>query len=121
MGKDQVNIDGGLLNSGGGVMEHIVITATNTNYYMKPTQQLVSFTTALADDLAIVWLPGVVEAAGRHYFILAPTGAAGGDISLMVIETAAELTTNGDMDADDDHLLLFSTGERWLTRLDGVA
>lgn len=121
MGRDQRTINGGLLYLGNAAVEHVIITASNTNYKMKPHQQLMSFTTALDDGSAIVYLPSLVESAGLFYFIVAPTGAAGGDISLYTIETAAELATNGDMDADDDHILLFSTGERWLTIYDGVA
>lgn len=96
-------------------------SATSGIYKMKSHETCISAISAAADAAAIIYLPSVVEAAGKHYFIIAPTGAAGGDISLYVEETGAELATNGDMDADGDHLILFSSGLAWYTRLDGVA
>ncbi len=99
----------------------INLDATTTSYQMKPGDQLVCATSSEADGTGIVYLPSIAEAAGKFYFIWAPTGATAGDISLYVKETGAELTTNGDMDADDDHILLFSDGKNWRTILDGVA
>jgi len=96
-------------------------TTTSGIYKMKVADTCVHAISAGSDTEAIIILPNVAEAAGRHYFIIAPTGAAGGDISLYTAEGHAELSTNGDMDADADHILLFSTGIAWLTRLDGVA
>jgi len=99
----------------------LTIDADNTNYQLTCAQRVVHITTALSDDAAIVWLPPVAEAVGLFFCITATTGASGGDISLYVRETGAELTTNGDMDADDDHIILFSDGVNWRTVLDGVA
>ena len=95
--------------------------ADTTSYQMKPGDRCVRATSENADGSAILTLPSVAEAAGLFYFIYAPTGATGGDISLYIKETATELTTNGDMDADDDHILLFCDGVNWRTILDGVA
>lgn len=96
-------------------------SATSGIYRMKPGDTCISAVSAGADDLAKIYLPPVSEVAGKHFFIIAPTGATAGDISLFVAETNAELATNGDMDADGDHLILFSSGLAWYTRLDGVA
>lgn len=104
-----------------GLPIHVTLTTASPTYQMKATDNVISFVSSAADDIAIVTLPSVAEAVGQHYYIVAPTGLAGGDISLYEKETGAELATNGDMDADADHLLLFSTGIAWLTRLDGVA
>jgi hypothetical protein len=104
-----------------GVIKHVTLTTASPTYQMKPGDTILFVVSSAADGVGIVTLPSVAEAAGKHYYIEAPTGAAGGDISLYVKETGAELTTNGDMDADNDHLILFSTGKAWLTRLDGVA
>ena len=104
-----------------GVIKHITLTTASPTYQMKPGDQLLVAVSSGADGVGIVTLPSVAEAAGRWYHIAAPTGAAGGDISLYVKETGAELATNGDMDADNDYLLLFSTGKAWLTIVDGVA
>ena len=104
-----------------GKIKHITLTTASATYQMKPGDQILYAVSSAADDVAIVTLPSVAEAAGRWYYIQAPTGASGGDISLYIKETGAELTTNGDMDADNDYLLLFSTGKAWLTVVDGVA
>lgn len=104
-----------------GLPRHIALTAASPTYQMLPSDNVVSLTSNAADGIAIVTLPAVSEAVGQHYYVVAPTGAAAGDISLWEKETGAELATNGDMDADGDHLILYSTGISWLTRLDGVA
>lgn len=104
-----------------GLPRHVVLTTAAPAYQMKPSDNVISITSAVSDDIGIVTLPSLVESVGQHYYIVAPTGLAGGDISLHEKETGAELATNGDMDADGDHLILFSTGTAWLTRLDGVA
>jgi hypothetical protein len=75
-------------------------TATSGIYNMKPGDQVI---------------------AGLFYYISAPTGAAGGDISIYTKETGAEFATYGDLDADDDHVILFSDGVNWRVVLDGVA
>lgn len=100
---------------------HVTLTTASPTYQMKASDNVISFVSSAADAVAIVTLPSLAEAVGQHYYIVAPTGAAGGDISLYEKETGVELTTNGDMDADGDHLLLYSNGVAWLTRLDGVA
>lgn len=104
-----------------GLPIHILLSAASPTYQMKISDNVISFVSSAADDIAIATLPSVAEAVGQHYYIVAPTGATGGDISLYEKETGAELATNGDMDADGDHLLLYSNGVTWLTRLDGVA
>ena len=104
-----------------GLPKHIALTTASPTYQMKASDNVISFTSAAADAIAIVTLPSVAESVGQHYYIVAPTGSTGGDISLYEKETGAELATNGDMDADGDHLLLYSSGVAWLTRLDGVA
>jgi len=107
--------------SGGSGITVINLTTASPTYQMKPSDTVVHAYSAAADGVGIITLPSLTEAAGRHYFIIAPTGATAGDISLYEKETGTELATNGDMDADLDHLILFSTGLSWLTRLDGVA
>ena len=104
----------------GGIFVKTLTTASPT-YQMKPEDKLCQFISSAADAIAIVTLPSLGESAGNFYYIQAPTGATGGDISLYEKETGAELATNGDMDADNDDLLLFSTGKEWFTIVDGVA
>jgi hypothetical protein len=96
-------------------------TATSGIYNMKPGDQLIIAISAAADAAAILVLPGLQEAAGKFYYISAPTGAAGGDISVYEKETGTELATYGDLDADDDHFIIFSDGIQWRIVLDGVA
>lgn len=76
---------------------------------------------ALADTGAIIYLPPAISCPGKVCIIHAPTGAAGGDISVYDEETGAEITTYGDMDADADHAIWMSTGLVWTLILDGVA
>lgn len=117
--QQRVNME--TLLATGGHIKHISLSATDATYQMKPGDQILYAVSSADDGVAIVTLPSVAEAAGRWYYIQAPTGATAGDISLYIKETGAELTTNGDMDADNDYLLLFSTGKAWLTVVDGVA
>ena len=124
MDKRETRIDGETWKSsasGGSGITVVNLTTASPTYQMKPSDTVVHAYSAAGDGVGIVTLPSLVEAAGRHYFIIAPTGEAAGDISLYEKETGAELATNGDMDADNDHIILFSTGISWLTRLDGVA
>lgn len=102
---------------------YVTLTDASLTYYMKPTDRvvIVDTTGVTGDGNALVYLPPILASAGNFYYVCAPVGATGGDVSLIVRETATELTTNGDMDADDDHILLFSTGKEWRTVLDGVA
>lgn len=98
-------------------------TTDGLTYQMKPSDNVlfVDTTNAGGDAVAIVTLPSLVESVGQLYFIQAPVGATGGDLSVYEKETGAELTTYGDMDADNDHAIFYSTGQVWLTLFDGVA
>ena len=104
---------------------YLTITATNTSYQMNVNEQIVIAITALGDGEAIIILPSVAEAAGRFYWLRAPTGVSGGDISIYEKETGAEYTgqfsDDGDLDSDNDCVLLFSDGNRWNTVFNGVA
>ena len=96
-------------------------SATSGIYKMKPGDHSISAISAASDAAAIIDLPDIAEAAGQFYFIEAPTGASGGDISVRQKGTATEISTYGDLDADDEHVLFYSTGTRWLMIFDGVA
>lgn len=107
-----------------GLPRHLILSvAAGLTYSMKPSDRIliVDTTDAGGDAVAIVTLPSLAEAVGKFYYICAPVGATGGDLSLYEKETGSELATHGDMDADDDHLILFSTGKEWRAALDGVA
>lgn len=104
------------------------VSGTNTvatPYQMKPTDFIIHAITALADASAIVTLPSLAEGAGNTYCIVAPTGSTAGDISVYIKETGAEYagddTDDGDLDADEDSLIVFSNGLKWCTLYNGVA
>ena len=105
-----------------GLPVHVLLSTTVKTYQMKVSDTVISIVSATgADATGIVTLPSLAEAVGKFYYIVAPTGAAGNDISLYEKETGSELATNGDMDADGDYLILFSDGTAWRTIADGVA
>ena len=99
----------------------LTITAANTPYQLKLTDNVVIATTALDDAAAIIYLPSVAEAVGRYFYVNAPTGATAGDISVYQIESLAEVTTYGDLDADDDWCIYYSSGLAWKILKSGVA
>jgi hypothetical protein len=117
---ERINSD--MLDSGRGFNGLVVtLTAAAPTYQMKAVDQNIRAISSADDAAGIITLPSMAEAAGKFYYINAPTGAAGGDISLYVKETATELTTVGDLDADDDWVMLFCDGYHWRTITSGVA
>jgi hypothetical protein len=114
-------INQSVLDDGLGKVKHVNLTAAVPAYRMKVSDSIIIAISDQADGVGIVWLPPVAEAAGRAYYICAPTGAAGGDISVYVKETGTEHATKGDMDADDDHAIFYSDGRQWRVLLNGVA
>ena len=82
-------------------------TSTSGIYKMKQPE-FIQAVSALADAAAIIYLPPAASCplgiAGVH----APTGATGGDISVYDEETGAEISTYGDLDADNDHVVFIS-------------
>ena len=105
----------------GGQPKMLALDSDTPTYQMKIYDTVIVATSSEADGTGIITLPSLAEAVGKFFFISAPTGATAGDISLYEKETGAELTTYGDLDADDDHVLLFSDGLNWRVVLDGVA
>ena len=105
-----------------GLPRHIVLAAAAPTYQMKLSDRvLIADTTGAGGDAAaIVTLPSVAEAAGQLFYIMAPEGASAYHLSVYEKETGAEYT-DGDMDADDDYLILFCTGTGWLTVKTNVA
>jgi len=104
-----------------GLPRHLTLATGALTYQMRVSDTVLIVVSSGADAAGIVTLPSLAEAAGRFYFISAPTGATGGDVSIYEKETGAELTTYGDLDADDDHVILFSDGTKWRVALNGVA
>lgn len=104
-----------------GKLEIITLVAGNVPYQIAPHQTNLRFITDLADAAGIVVLPSKAEAIGKFYYICAPTGATAGDISVYDKEAGTEITTYGDMDADDDHAIFYCDGVKWRTWLNGVA
>lgn len=99
---------------------HIALTNDVPTYTMKVSDTVLIVISGTGEDATgIVTLPSLAEAAGKSYYICAPTGATGNDVSVYEKETGAEYA-GGDLDADDDHVILFSDGQRWRTSLNGV-
>jgi len=99
----------------------LTLSAANPTYQMKASDNVVIAVSSQADAASIITLPSLAEAVGQFYLISAPTGSTAGDISIYEKETGSELSTYGDLDADDDHVLLMSDGTQWRVILDGVA
>lgn len=117
---ERINSD--MLDSSRGFNGLVInLTTAVPTYQMKAVDQNIRATSDVADASGIITLPSMAEACGKFYYINAPTGAAGGDISLYVKETATELTTVGDLDADDDWVMLFCDGYHWRTITSVVA
>jgi hypothetical protein len=100
---------------------YLTIVAGNTPYQIKPHEQVIIAVTDLADASAILTLPSKAEAAGKFYYICGPTAATAGDLSIYDKEAGTEISTYGDMDADDDHAIFFCDGRKWRVVLNGVA
>jgi hypothetical protein len=107
-----------------GLPRHVALTADVPTYQMKVSDLVLSVVSGTgADATGIVTLPSLAEAVGKFYYIVAPTGNTGDDVSLYEKETGSEYTgggDDGDLDTDGDDIILFSTGKEWLTVLDGV-
>lgn len=125
------------MNNEGNAIKHLVCSAagdwvdqnsglsvgsstTSGIYYMDAPGCIIAVSAA-ADAAAIIYLPPAQTCPGKTCVIHAPTGAAGGDISVYDHETGAEISTYGDMDADADHAIFISTGIAWVLEYDGVA
>lgn len=104
-----------------GLPRHLTLTTAAATYQMRIGDTVIIAISSANDAVAIITLPSLAESVGKFYFVSAPTGATAGDISLYEKETGAELSTYGDLDADDDHVLLFSDGQKWRIALNGVA
>jgi hypothetical protein len=104
-----------------GLITHLTFVEADgaQTYTMTASEQAIIVASGHADNTLTLTLPPVQEAAGKFYFIIATNGATatttveddGGDAGY------ADLT----MDADADHVLIYSTGERWLTVVNGIA
>ena len=83
---------------------------STTGTVLKPGQNLVCVDTS--SGAVTVQLPPLSEAAGEFYYFIAPSGSSN-DASILD-DTGTEITTYGDLDTDDDELLVLGTGQGWL-------
>ena len=99
----------------------LTLTTASPTYYMRPGDTCIMAISSASDAVAIIYLPPKSEAVGKRYYINAPTGAAGGDISVYDREDGSEISTYGDLDADDDWCIYFCDGVNWRILKSGVA
>ena len=98
----------------------VALTTAVPTYKMRVSDYVVYATAdAGGDGNGIVYLPPMIEAIGRMYCVVAPTGSTGDDISLYSIEAGG--SDLFDLDADGDAIVLYSTGAEWLTVISGIA
>lgn len=95
-------------------------TTTSGIYHMKAPAMVVAISAA-ADAAAIIYLPPAANHPLGICGFYAPTAATAGDISIYDWETGSEITTYGDLDADNDHVVFISVGYQWVLLYDGVA
>lgn len=82
------------------------------DYSMKAYEHhVVADSTGAAIDIT---LPSMGEAKGGIYCVEAPAGASN-DVSVLVKETATEVATYGDLDANGDVWVGYCTGRQWVT------
>lgn len=96
-------------------------TTSTSGIYKMRGPGFIQAVSALADAAAIIYLPPAQSCPLGIVGIHAPTGAAGGDISVYDEETGAEISTYGDLDADNDHVAFISMFYQWVLLFDGVA
>lgn len=96
-----------------GLPRHLLLTVAAPTYQMRVSDGVMIVISEATAGVGIITLPSLAEAVGRSFYITAPTGAAGDDVSVYEKETGAELTTYGDLDADGDCLVAFSDGTQW--------
>ena len=96
-------------------------TTSTSGIYKMQVPGFIQAVSALADTGAIIYLPPAAAFPLGICGIHAPTGLAGGDISVYDEETGAEISTYGDLDADNDHVAFLSMGYQWVLLFDGVA
>lgn len=84
----------------------------SADYSMKPGDfQIVADSSAAA---VVITLPAMAEAIpGQVYTIYAPSGASF-DVSVNIKETATEISTYGDLDADGDTVSVVCSGLTWV-------
>lgn len=110
-----------IAGEGEGMIKHLTFVQADgaQTYTMSASEQTVIVASGHSSNTLTLTLPPVHEAAGKFYFIIATAGATA---------TTTVEDDNGDagfadltMDADADHVLLYSTGERWIVPLNGIA
>jgi len=104
-----------------GLPRHLALTVAAPTYQMRVSDTILIITSAATAGVGIVTLPSLAEAVGKFYFLSGPSAATTDDVSIYEKETESELTTYGNFATDDDHVILFSDGQKWRVVLDGVA
>ena len=107
-------------NQGNVKMFQLVEADGAQTYAMKHTDHIVIVNSGHTDNTMTLTLPPVHEAMGQFYYIEATLGDTG---NTTTIEDDNGDTALSDLtlDADDDYILLYSNGRRWLTIFNGIA
>ena len=103
-----------------GLPRHLLLTTTAPTYQMRVSDTVIIAISSATAGLGIITLPSLAEAVGNFYYISAPTGNTGDDISVFEKETGSE-HAGGNLNADDDNLIFFSDGTKWRVAYNGVA
>lgn len=105
-------------NQGNPRVETFVLADGAQTIQLKPGETGLVIISGNAANTVTVTLPPVHQAAGQIVFINARAGATAATTVEDYNDDAglSDLT----LDADDDHVLLYSTGERWLTLVNGI-
>jgi hypothetical protein len=91
-----------------------------STYTMKASERTLIVNSGHTSNTMTVTLPPVQECAGQFYYIGAPFGDAG-NTTTVEDDGGDAAFSDLTMDADDDHVLLYSTGHRWLVVTNGIA
>ena len=89
----------------------VQIAFGDTPYQMKASERVIQVDSALG--AVVVILPPMAEAKGRIYSVGATVGATA-DVSVNGKESGTEISSGGDLDANDDASVFYCTGRVWV-------
>jgi len=117
--QDRISAEQRIANDGS--IKHLTFVQADgaQTYQMKASEKTVIITSGHSANTMTITLPPVQECAGQFYYIGAVAGATA--TTTLVDDGDDAGFANKTLDADDDHILLYSTGHRWLIVTNGIA